>query len=72
VVSVTDLEGRILGFLDRSSYFSFKQLLTCTHDAGWTPFQPHYFSENLVALEIEPGTSGYVAKNSGHLTTEAV
>jgi hypothetical protein len=56
VVSVTDPYGRILGFLDRSRYyFSFKQLLSCGHQAEWTPFQTHYFSENLVVLGIEPG-----------------
>jgi hypothetical protein len=22
---------------------------TCTHEAEWTPFQTHYFSENVVA-----------------------
>jgi hypothetical protein len=55
VVSVTDPYGRILGFLDRSRYFSFKWLLNCTHEAEWTPFQTHYFSENLVAPGIEPG-----------------
>jgi hypothetical protein len=54
VVGVTDLYGRILGFLDRSRYFSIKQLLNCTHEAEWTPFQTHYFSENLVAPGIEP------------------
>jgi hypothetical protein len=41
VVSVTDPYSRILGFLDRSRYFS--QLLSCTHKAEWTPFQTHYF-----------------------------
>jgi hypothetical protein len=25
------------------------------HEAEWTPFQTHYFSEYLVALGIEPG-----------------
>jgi hypothetical protein len=35
------------------------------------PFQTHYFSENLVAPGIEPGTSGSVARNSDHQTTEA-
>jgi hypothetical protein len=44
VVSVTDPYGRILGFLDRSRYFSIKYLLSCTHEAEWTPFQTHYFS----------------------------
>jgi hypothetical protein len=37
VVSVTDPYCRILGFLDRNHYFSIKQLLSCTHDAEWTP-----------------------------------
>jgi hypothetical protein len=46
--------GRILGFLDRNRYFFFKQLLDCTHEAEWTPFKTHYFSENLVAPGIEP------------------
>jgi hypothetical protein len=35
--------------------FYFKQLLNCTHEAEWTPFQTHYFSENLVVPEIEAG-----------------
>jgi hypothetical protein len=43
MISVTDTYGRILGFLDRSHYFSIKYLLSCTHDAEWTPFQTHYF-----------------------------
>jgi hypothetical protein len=55
VVSVTDPYGSILGFLDRSRYFSFKYLLSYTHEDEWTPFQTHYFSENLVVPEIEPG-----------------
>jgi hypothetical protein len=56
VVSVTDPHGRILGFLDfldRSRYFFL--LLNFTHEAEWTPFQTHYFSENLAAPGIEPG-----------------
>jgi hypothetical protein len=60
-----------LSFLDRSRYFSFKWLLILTR-AEWTPFQTHYYSENLVALEIEPGTFGLAARNSGHYTTEAL
>jgi hypothetical protein len=40
--------------------------------AEWTPFQTHFFSENLVAPRIEPGTSGSVARNSDHYTTETV
>jgi hypothetical protein len=52
VVSVTDSYGRILGFLDRSRYFSIKYLLSCIHEDEWTPFQTHYFF--LVMLGIEP------------------
>jgi hypothetical protein len=55
VASVTYPYGRILGFLDRSRYFSFKYLLSCTKEDEWNPFQTNYFSENLVAPEIEPG-----------------
>jgi hypothetical protein len=43
VVNVTDPHGRILDFLDRSRYFSIKELLSCTHEAEWTPLQTHYF-----------------------------
>jgi hypothetical protein len=46
VVSVTDPYGRILGFLDRSSYF-FIQVSPCSQETEWTSFQTHYFSENL-------------------------
>jgi hypothetical protein len=54
VVGVTDPYGRILGFLDRSRYFSIKQLLNCIHEAEWTPFQtPLLFF--LVVPGIEPG-----------------
>jgi hypothetical protein len=55
VFSVTDPYSRIFEFLDRSRYFSIKQLLSCTHEAEWTPFQTHYFSENVVAPGIEAG-----------------
>jgi hypothetical protein len=54
VVSVTDSYGRILGFLDRSRYFSIKWLLSCTHEAGGPRFpDPLFFF--LVVPEIEPG-----------------
>jgi hypothetical protein len=39
---------------------------TYTHEAEWTPFQNHYFSENLAVPGIELGTSGSVARNSDH------
>jgi hypothetical protein len=58
VDSVTDSYGRILGFLDWSRY--------CIHGAEWTPFQTHYFLENLVVLGIEPGTSVNVARKCDH------
>jgi hypothetical protein len=38
----------------------------CTLEAEWTPFQTHYFSENVVLPGIEPRTSGSLARNSGH------
>jgi hypothetical protein len=64
MVSVTDPYGRILGFLDRSRYFSIKQLLSCTHKAEWTPFQTHYFSSGSAGNRTR--ASGSVAKNSDH------
>jgi hypothetical protein len=33
-----------LSFLDRSRYFSFKQLLIYPHEAEWAPFQTYYWS----------------------------
>jgi hypothetical protein len=63
VVSVTDPYGRILGFLDRSRYFSTKQLLSCTHEAEWTSFQTHYFFFSGSAGN-RTRASGSVAKNS--------
>jgi hypothetical protein len=55
-ISAADLYGGNFGFLDWDPYFfSFKQLLSCTHKAEWTLFQTNYFSENLVAPDIEPG-----------------
>jgi hypothetical protein len=45
-------------------------LLNYPHEDEWTPFQNHYFSENLVVPGIEPGTSGSVARNSDNYITE--
>jgi hypothetical protein len=53
-----------LGFLDRNRFFSFKYLLNYPHEADRTLFLLHYFSDNLVAPGIEPGTSGTVVRNS--------
>jgi hypothetical protein len=54
MVSVTDPYGRILG-TSGAVTFSFMQLLTCAHEAEWTPFQTHYYLENLIVPGIEPG-----------------
>jgi hypothetical protein len=43
------------GFYTGAATISSKYLLECTHEAEWTPFQTHYFSENLVAPGIERG-----------------
>jgi hypothetical protein len=40
--------------------------------AEWTPIQTHCYSENLVVLGIEPGTSRSAARNYDDVTTEAV
>jgi hypothetical protein len=64
--------GCILSFLDRSRYYFFQIAPHCTHEAEWTPFQTHYFSENVVAPGIELRASGSVARNSDHLTTKVV
>jgi hypothetical protein len=42
-------------FWTGAATFSSKQLLNCTHEAEWSPFQTHYFSENLVVPGLEPG-----------------
>jgi hypothetical protein len=53
-INVTDPYGRIIGSLDRNRYFSINELLNCTHEAEWTPFQIRNFTEYLVAPGIEP------------------
>jgi hypothetical protein len=40
--------------------------------ADWTPFRTYYISGNLVVQAIESGTSGCVARNYDHETTEVV
>jgi hypothetical protein len=56
VVSVTDPYGRILGFLDRRSYYFFQVVFNCTHEAESIAFGTHYVSENLVVSGIESGS----------------
>jgi hypothetical protein len=52
--------------------FSFKLRPMYTQDTDWTPFQTNSYSENIVVSGIEPSTSGSIARNSGHYSTEAV
>jgi hypothetical protein len=57
------LYGRIFGFLERSRYFFF-QVAPQLYQRGWEdPVADDYFSENAVALRIEPGPLS-VAGNS--------
>jgi hypothetical protein len=52
--------------LTGAATFPFKQLLSYPHEAEWTPFQTHYFSENLVAPGIVRITEELLEwKNSG-------
>jgi hypothetical protein len=44
----------------------FKQLLNYLHEAERTPFQTHYYSENVVAPGIELGASWSAIRKSDH------
>jgi hypothetical protein len=67
VVSAADPRTVVnLTILDRSRYFSLKELFIYTHEAEWTPFQIHCYAENLVLPVIEPGTSELAARKSDH------
>jgi hypothetical protein len=59
VVSTTDPYGHILCFLDQSRY-SFFQVAPQLYSRGLVDPVP----DPLAVLEIEPGTSGSVARNS--------
>jgi hypothetical protein len=59
-------------FYTGAAIFSFKQPFSYPHEAEWTPFQTNYFSENVVALGIEPEIPGSVARNSDHYTAAVV
>jgi hypothetical protein len=73
VVSATDPPAVNLGFLDPEPLLvNSSGSSVNTQGVEWTPFQTHYLSENLVAPGIEPVTSGSVARNSDHYTTETV
>jgi hypothetical protein len=56
MVSATDPYGSILGFLDRIRYFFFQVAPQFNHEAQWTPYQTHYFSENVITPGIEAGS----------------
>jgi hypothetical protein len=62
VVVIWQVTAVFSDFLGGAANISIKQLLSCIDDDEWTPFQNHYFSENVVA----PGTPGSVARNSEH------
>jgi hypothetical protein len=66
MVSVTDPTAVFSVFYTEVATIFYKYLLSCTYEAEWTPFQTHYFSENVVAPVIEPDTSGSVARSSDH------
>jgi hypothetical protein len=48
------MEPGTSGSVARNSDHWTTEAVNCTHEAEWTPFQIHYFSENLVASGIEP------------------
>jgi hypothetical protein len=56
---ISDFQTGVATFLSSSLSFILTR-------AEWTPFQIHCYSENLVAPEIEPGTSWLAASNSDH------
>jgi hypothetical protein len=57
VVSATDpYAGHSQCSTAKLLFFPFKQLLNYPHKTQRTPLQTHYFSENPIALGIEPGT----------------
>jgi hypothetical protein len=68
VVSAPGLTAANLGSLDRSRYFFIRVAPTFAHEAEWTPFQTHCFSENMVAPGIERETFGPVARHFDHYT----
>jgi hypothetical protein len=62
-----------LSFLDRSRYFIHASSSSVyPRETEQIPLRTHYFSQNLAAPGIEPGTSGSATGNCGDKTTEAV
>jgi hypothetical protein len=59
VVNSANSVGPLITVFETAEFnISFSQLLNFLHEAEWTPFQSHYFSENMSVPGIEPGTSG--------------
>jgi hypothetical protein len=52
--------------LEQLLFIQVTPLLNYSHEAEGGPFQIRYFSENLLAVGIEPEISGSVARNSDH------
>jgi hypothetical protein len=70
VVSVTDLCGRILGFLDRSRYF-FQAAPQLYSRSCVNPVADPLLLRKSGSAGNRTRTSGSVARNSDHQTTEA-
>jgi hypothetical protein len=72
VVSATDPHNRILGFLDRSRYYFF-QVAPQLYSRGWMdPVRDPLLLRKPGSAGNRTRTSGSVARNSDHQTTEAV
>jgi hypothetical protein len=72
VVIAAEHTSVILSFPDQSQYYSFQYLLIYAHEAEWTQFQTHYYSENEDASGNEPRISRSAYRNYFHETTGAV
>jgi hypothetical protein len=72
VVVATIPTVAFLAFQTGAVTISSKKLLNFTHKAEWALYQNHYLSESLEVPATEPGTLGYVTRNSDHYTTGTV
>jgi hypothetical protein len=48
-----------LSFLDRTRYFSVRQLLIYPHEAKWAPFQTNCYSVNLVEVVTKSKSANF-------------
>jgi hypothetical protein len=60
-----------LSTIDRSLYYFIESNPHYHNEAEWTPFHTQYFSEYVIAPDIEPGTFGSVVRSCDYCTTEA-